>query len=155
MMELTSFDISASGMRAQRLRMDLISNNLANVDTTSSRRVTETAPDGRLWVRHHPYRRQIAVFMQGHLERGDRVFGVSTPAVVQDTGPLRAELEPGHPHAVPDFSGEADRGMVYYPNVHPIVEMVDMIAASRAYEANVSAIDAAKAMNSASMRILA
>ena len=154
-MELTSFDISASGMRAQRLRMDLISNNLANVDTTSSRRVTETAPDGSLWVRHQPYRRQMAVFMQGHVAKGDRVFGVSTPAVVQDGGPLRAEYEPGHPHAVPALSGEADRGTVYYPNVNPMIEMVDMMAASRAYEANVSAIDAAKGMNSASMRILA
>ena len=154
-MELTSFDISASGMRAQRLRMDLISNNLANLDTTSSRQVTETAPDGSFWVRHQPYRRQMAVFMQGHVAKGDRVFGISTPMVVQDDSPLRAEHEPGHPHAVPADSGAADRGMVYYPNVEPMMEMVDMIAASRAYEANVSAIDAAKGMNSASMRILA
>lgn len=155
MMEINAFDISASGMRAQRRRMDLISANLANVDTTSVRRSQEIGPDGRIWTRHDPFRRRMAVFMQGDPATGDRVFGVSTPTVVEDDAPLRAEHDPGHPHAIPEWSGEPDAGTVYHPNVNPITEMVDMIAASRAYEANVSAIDAAKAMRSASLRILA
>ena len=62
-MKVTSFDISASGMRAQRMRMDLIANNLANVDTTSSRQEVVRAADGRNTVRHVPFRRKLAVFV--------------------------------------------------------------------------------------------
>ncbi len=152
-MNVSAIDISAGGMRAQRLRMDLISNNMANVNTTSARTEVVTQPDGQTYVRHIPYRRKMAVFMQGM--DGDKTFGVSTPMVVEDMSPFRAEEQPGHPHAVPLDSGEKDKGVVYYPNIDPVVEMVDMIAASRAYEANLTAVDTYKAMANASLRILA
>jgi flagellar basal-body rod protein FlgC len=144
-MNVSSIDISASGMRAQRLRMDLIAGNLANVDTTSARRETRTTAEGVAVTRHVPYARKLAVFTAG-----PSIGGVPSPAarVVEDAAPFRRELNPSHPHA--DASG-----MVEHPNVHPIAEMVDMIAASRAYEANVSAMDTAKAMAAASLRILA
>lgn len=153
-MNVSPIDISASGMRAQRLRMDLIANNLANVDTTSASTETYSAPDGQTFVRHIPYRRKMAVFMQGIQDKRDKVFGVSAPRVVDDDSPFRPEQNPGHQHAVKD-PGAKDYGMVYYPNVNPITEMVDMIAASRAYEANLTAVDTFKTMGQASLRILA
>jgi flagellar basal-body rod protein FlgC len=144
-MNVSSIDISASGMRAQRLRMDLIASNLANVDTTSARRETRKTAEGVAFTRHVPYARRIAVFTAGTSK-----LGVPTPMakVVEDDAPFRIEQNPSHPHA--DASGKVE-----FPNVHPIAEMVDMIAASRAYEANVSAMDAAKAMSAAALRILA
>ena len=137
-MDLTSIEISAAGMRAQRARMDLIAANLANVDTTSAR------VEGS---RHVPYRRRMAVLLEG-------AGGAPQPRVVEDRSDFRAEFQPGHPHAVPMDSGEKDAGTVYFPNVNPMVEMVDMIAASRAYEANLTAVEVAKAMNQSALRIL-
>ena len=134
-MDLGSIEISAAGMRAQRLRMDAIAGNLANAETTS------VSQDG---VRHLPYRRKTVLFSEG--PKGP----VAT--VVEDPSPFRAEHQPDHPHAVTE--GE-DAGTVYFPNVHPIVETVEMMLAARAYEANLSAIDTAKAMNAAALRILA
>jgi flagellar basal-body rod protein FlgC len=130
-MDLTSIDISAAGMRAQRARMDLIAANLANVDTTSVQ-----VEGGR----HVPYRRRIALLMEGS-------GGVPVVKVVEDRSEFRSELQPGHPHEGPD-------GMVRLPNVDPMVEMVDMMAASRAYEANLTAAEVAKAMNQSALRIL-
>ncbi len=134
-MDTGSIEISAAGMRAQRLRMDVIAANLANAETTS------VALEG---ARHVPYRRRVAVFTEG--PKGP------VANVVEDASPFRAEHRPEHPHAVAD--GE-DAGMVYLPNVHPIVETVEMMLAARAYEANLSAVDTAKAMNAAALRILA
>src|SRR5262245_57192273 len=101
-MDLTSIDISAAGMRAQRARMDLIAANLANVDTTSMR--VDGGP-------HVPYRRRIALLMQGS-------GGAPVMKAVEDRSEFRAELQPSHPHAGPD-------GMVRMPNVDPLVEMMD------------------------------
>jgi flagellar basal-body rod protein FlgC len=154
-MDVSSIDISASGMRAQRLRMDLIANNLANADTTSASQEVSRTPDGQSWVRHLPYRRKQAVFVQGTPAKGNKVFGVATPKVVDDLSPFRVEHNEGHPHAVPASSGEKDAGFVYYPNVHPIVETVDMMSAARAYEANLTAVDMFKSMSAATMRLLA
>ncbi len=130
-MDLTSIDISAAGMRAQRARMDVIAANLANVDTTSAR------VDGD---RHVPYRRRIALLMEG-------AGGAPRVQVVEDRSEFRSEQQPGHPHAGPD-------GMVRFPNVDSMVEMLDMMAASRAYEANLTAVEVAKAMNQSALRIL-
>jgi flagellar basal-body rod protein FlgC len=152
-MRVSGIDISASGMRAQRLKMDLISNNLANVDTTSAGQRTETRPDGSVLVRHVPYRRKIALFRPGIPGQSEK-FGVSTPFVIDDDTDFRTEQNPNHPHSVKD-DGADDFGRLYLPNVNPIVEMVDMISASRAYEANVTAIDVHKTMGSATLRILA
>jgi flagellar basal-body rod protein FlgC len=152
---MTPIDISASGMRAQRLRMDLVANNLANVDTTSAQEVTQRTSDGQTWVRHTPYRRKEAVFVQGSKQGGSKLFGVVVPQVVDDLSPFRMEHNPSHPHAVPAQSGEKDAGFVYFPNVNPIAETVDMMAASRAYEANLTAVETYKAMNSSTLRLLA
>lgn len=132
-----SINISSSGMTAQRLRMDIISNNLANVNTT------RTAEGG-------PYRRQIALFGERNTVTpfGDVLAqamkqnsgkGVRVLKVVQDQSPLKMVYNPDHP----DANGE---GYVAMPNVNVVTEMVDMISASRSYEANVTAVNAAKAM---------
>lgn len=132
-----SFNISASGMSAQRLRMDIISNNLANANTT------RTAEGGA-------YRRQIAVFGERNtpVAFGDILAqamnqnsgnGVRVLRVAQDQSPLKMVYNPDHP----DANGE---GYVAMPNVNVVTEMVDMISASRSYEANVTAVNAAKSM---------
>ena len=152
-MKVTSFDISASGMRAQRMRMDLIANNLANLDSTSARQEVVRTADGRRYMRHIPFSRKLAVFVP-QMKDGQE-WGVSVPRVVEDEAAFRAEHDPGHPHAVPGDSGAADAGTVYYPNVHPMAEIVDMISASRAYEANLTALQNFRAMSQAAMSILA
>jgi flagellar basal-body rod protein FlgC len=132
----TSFDISDSGLTAERLRMDIISNNIANVNTT----ITE---DGT------PYKRQMPVF-QARLnksltsfEKGtERQFsgnGVRVIEVAEDQAPFKKMYDPSHPHADKE-------GYVKMPNVNVIKEMVDMITASRAYEANISVMTNSKNM---------
>jgi len=130
-----SFVISGSGMTAERLRLDLISNNIANVNTTRT-------PEGG------PYRRQVPVFVR-HLERARQGFagaGVRVVAVREDPRPPRVAHEPGHPDA------DAD-GYVAYPNVDLNREFIDMIGASRAYEANAAALEAAKQMVSRALEL--
>jgi len=125
-----SFDISASGLTAERLRMDTIANNLANVNTT------RTARGG-------PYRRQMVVFEERLAQvmgrGGLRGAGVRVRRIVEDDDPPRLEYNPHHPDA-------NEEGYVAMPNVNVVTEMVDMISASRAYEANIAALNAAKAM---------
>lgn len=146
-MELTSMDISAAGMRVQRLRMDQIAANLANIDTTSAREELGRTPEGESYVRHIPYRRKQVIMVQG-------AGGAPEGRVVEDPSDFRAEREAGHPHAVPGLAGLKDAGTVYFPNVDPMVETIDMIAASRAYEANVTAMEVEKAMAQSGLRIL-
>ena len=155
-MRIDTFDISASGMRAQRLRMETITNNLANLDTTSTRNtITETDAEGNTWLRHVPYRRQVPIFTVGMEGQADERLGVSVPIITEDTTTeFRRELRPDHPHAVKNPLAE-DYGYVYFPNVNPLLETVDMIAASRAYEANITAIETLKSMGEAALRILA
>ena len=140
-MDLSAMDLSAAGLRAQRARMTLIAANLANVDTTSAREETVRGEDGETYTRHLPYRRQIAVLVQGP-------GGAPSVRVTEDASEFRAEHQPDHPHAVP---GE---GTVYYPNVSTLAETVDLIAASRAYEANLTAMEVAKSMHQSALRIL-
>jgi flagellar basal-body rod protein FlgC len=127
---MDALSISASGLAAQRVRLDLIAGNLANADSTRG-------PGG-------PYRRRVAILapemppferLIGALDspRGVRVAGV---AVVPGA---RLVWNPAHPDARPD-------GYVAMPNVNPITEMVDLLQATRAYEANVAVLGAAKAM---------
>lgn len=130
-----SFAISGSGMTAERLRLDLISNNIANVNTTRT-------PEGG------PYRREVPVFVR-QLERSRRSLagaGVQVAAVLKDSGPPRMAHEPGHPDA--DAAG-----YVAYPNVDLNREFIDMIGASRAYEANAAALEAAKQMVSRALEL--
>ncbi len=125
---ISTFGISASGMAAERLRLDAISSNLANMNTT------RTAEGG-------PYKRLMAV-----VESAPDGQGVRVARIVQDESPPLLAHNPGHPDA------DAD-GNVAMPNVNPVLEMVDMISASRAYEANVAAFNAAKAMAAKALEI--
>ncbi|HML31484.1 flagellar basal body rod protein FlgC [Sporomusa sphaeroides] len=130
-----AIDSAASGMTAERLRMDVISNNIANVNTT------RTAEGG-------PYRRQMVVFeprseqasfgqlLSRQLESGE---GVRVTGIIKDNAPLKLMYDPNHPDANQD-------GYVEMPNINIVSEMVDMITATRAYEANVAAVNAAKSM---------
>lgn len=131
-----SLQISASGLTAERLRLDVIANNLANVNTT------RTAAGG-------PYRRKVAVLEERSTAFADLLSYRLTPAagrggvrvayIAEDTSPPQRVYNPGHPDADSD-------GYVQMPNVNVVTEMVDMITATRAYEANVTAMNAAKQM---------
>jgi len=118
---MSSIDISASGLAAQRVRMDLIAENLANADTT------RTANGGA-------YQRLQAV-----LESDATDGGVNVSAVVADPNMPPRVYRPGHPDA-------DSAGYVQMPNVDSVEEMVDLVTASRTFEANITAIDASKAM---------
>lgn len=135
----SSFEISSSALTAQRLRMDIISQNLANVSTTR----TETGD---------PYRRRTVVFQEragtpsfsSYLSQASRQklgigSGVRVSAIVEDDTPFREVYDPGHPDA-------DDNGIVRMPNVDTVTEMVNMISATRAYDANITAMNATKAM---------
>ncbi len=173
---MDAFDISASAMTSQRLRMDVIASNLANINTTRQ-------ADGSVG----PYRRRTVVFapllensMQGSnnsfsmkppgvdgdgprqvvMENGvpvlkatinnnqtDPGMGVKVVSVSEDySTPLKMVYDPSNPDANP-------QGYVSYPNINPVTEMIDMISATRAYEANVSSIQADKTMDKASLEI--
>jgi flagellar basal-body rod protein FlgC len=136
--------ISASALRAERLRLDVIASNLANATTT------RTAEGG-------PYRRRNVVFMAAPEETefgatldaltAERAReGVKVIDVVDDPTPSRLVFDPGHP----DANAE---GYVAYPNVNPVAETVDLMAATRAYEANVQAVNATKRMAEAALSI--
>jgi flagellar basal-body rod protein FlgC len=129
-----SLDISASALRAQRIRQTVVANNLANANTTRGKG-------------GEPYRRQEVIFQAGVPDKG-MARGVHVSAVVPDQSDFIRVYKPGHPDA------DAD-GMVKMPNVNPIIEMVDMMTAMRSYEANVTAMDATKSMFTQAYRILA
>lgn len=132
----SSLQISASGLSAQRQRMDAVSNNIANASTTRT-------PEGG------PYRRQEVVFAVRTEEPNlgvRRTAGVESPQIVEDATPPRTVYQPGHPDA------DAN-GYVQMPNVNIVEEMVDMISATRSYEANVTALNAAKAMTMKALEI--
>jgi flagellar basal-body rod protein FlgC len=118
-----SMEVSASGLSAQRTRMNVASSNLANVSTT------RTADGG-------PYKRRDVVLEARPGDPGTGIAGVEVADIQQDQAPPRMEYDPGHP--------DADaKGYVAYPNVNMVEEMVDMITASRAYEAGITALDTA------------
>ena len=138
---MKALDISASALEAQRVRMEVVSQNLANAQTT---RATK-APDGSFL----PYRRRETVFkaLLGEALDGPR-GGVRVDRIQEDKSDFRLEYSPHHP--------DADaQGTVKLPNVDILMEMVDLMEASRAYEANITAMDATKAMAASSLRILA
>ncbi|WP_066872269.1 flagellar basal body rod protein FlgC [Clostridium mediterraneense] len=118
--------ISASGLSAERLRMDVVASNIANSSVTRGE-------DGK------PYVRKIAVF-QENLDSALGMNGIKSIGIVNDDSPLRQKYDPGHPDADPET------GYVTMPNVNILNEMADMIAASRSYEANVDTLNASKSM---------
>lgn len=133
-------DISASGLTAQRLRMDTISSNIANAETTRDEN-GET------------YRRKIPVFKEKlteimGLSSNDQLAsdGVEVQQIAEDQSPFRLEYRPEHPDA-------DENGYVQLPNVSVMTEMVNMIDASRAYEANIQAISNYKSMAGSALNI--
>jgi flagellar basal-body rod protein FlgC len=129
-----SMMISSSALSAQRIRLDLISSNLANTNTT------RTAEGG-------PYQRKDVIFKASNLSFEDTLDneiiaqtpGVTVESIYKDPRPFISRYEPNHPDADP-------AGYVSYPNINVIEEMVNMISSTRSYEANSSVIEAAKAM---------
>ena len=139
----TMFDISASGLRAERARMNVHANNLANINTTHDK-------DGNA----NPYTRKHVLFKEGAPEiTGSPHLGVRVDAVMEDYDTdYQYRYEPEHPDAIKEGKWE---GYVKYPNVHVAVEMVDMMMAARAYEANLTTMDTAKSMHRGALRIIA
>ncbi|NLY29749.1 MAG: flagellar basal body rod protein FlgC [Firmicutes bacterium] len=125
-----TFRISGSALTAERLRMDTIANNLANANST------RTEAGG-------PYRRQMPVFSPRNESQPNpndfRGAGVRVIGIYEDPTPGRLVYDPEHPDADPE-------GYVHYPNVNVVTEMVDMISATRAYEANITVINSARSM---------
>ena len=149
----SSIEVSASGLSAERVAMDTIANNLANVNTTRT-------PEGGA------FKRQLVIFAQKADSNAGAAFepfdpfdptgsdainksqaGVQVVGITNDTGPDRLVYDPTHPDA------DAN-GYVHMPNIDVVKEMVDMIAASRAYQANVTAIEESRNMGNAALNLL-
>ncbi|HEV7495136.1 flagellar basal body rod protein FlgC [Baekduia sp.] len=148
-----AIDASGSGLSAERLRMDVTSENLANAETTKG-------ADGQ------PYRRKEVVLQQAGETASNQptsfasmlssmqgaggaksVNGVKVSGIVEDSSALKRIYDPGHPDADKD-------GYVTMPNVNTVTEMTDLISSSRAYEANVTAMQTAKQMFSKTLDLL-
>lgn len=132
----SSINTSASALTAERTRMDVISKNLANANTTRTQN-------------GDPYKRQVVILKQAENQSSFKsIFqskmnqsskGVEISAIVEDETPFRQVYDPGHPDA-------DEKGYVRMSNVDTITEMVDMIGATRSYEANATAISTTKNM---------
>ncbi|MCS7034796.1 MAG: flagellar basal body rod protein FlgC [Phycisphaerae bacterium] len=131
----TSLDIGASALAAHRTRMDTIASNVANISVTRS-------ADGRI----EPFRRRMALLAPQADAAGSP--GVRVAQIVADPSPFRSVYEPGHPDA-------DEAGYVKYPNIDLAMEMVNMMEASRAYEASVTMMETTKAMLNSSLRLIA
>jgi len=131
-----TLDISTSGLVAQRTRLNIVAANVAN-----ARNILNAQGE------YDPYRRRFAVFGSGD-PTGGSAQGVHVADIRIDEGPLRPVLEPGSPYADED-------GYVFYPNVDPVIEQMNAMEAARAYEANISAIEATKSMFSVALQIIA
>ena len=140
-----AMEVSASGLTAERMRMDVVAQNLANANTTRG-------VDGQ------PYRRKEVVLAERQAEgsfgaalagamNAGKPAGVEVAAIAEDQTPLKQVYDPSHPDA------DAN-GYVQMPNVDTVAEMVDLISAQRAYEANVTAMQAAKQMFSKTLELL-
>ena len=133
---ISATDIAVGAIRAQRFRMNVIANNIANAQTTRT-------PQGG------PFRRQLAIF------RGEQIgptlkpekFGVRVKEIVSDRSPFREVYDPTHPDANED-------GIVLYPNVNLAVEMINLLTAQRAYEANVVVIMTDRSMGEKALEII-
>lgn len=134
---LDSINISASALTAERLRMDIISKNIANANTTRTANGT-------------PYRRQVVIFQESERDMPFSRFlttelnkfntrGVKVSGVIEDKSEFKLVYNPGHPDA-------DEKGYVQMPNVDIMIEMVNMISATRAYEANITSINSTKNM---------
>lgn len=140
----SALDISVSGLQAQRVTMELIASNLANINTTRT-------------VYGGPYRRRVAVLAEQPLSFDQALSkaqakydssgaGVEVVDIVEDTSPFQKVYNPGHPDA-------DEQGFVSLPNVNYSQEMVDMVYVSRLYEANITAFNATKKMMQDTMQL--
>lgn len=132
-----SFNISASGMTAERFRTDIIAENIANVNSTST-------PDGS------PYRRKIVTFSEREVTPFSQFYSASKNALVGNGVKVTKVTEDYETDFIKEYdpsNPDADEnGYVSYPNVNTVTEMTDLIDATRAYEANTTAFQASKAM---------
>jgi flagellar basal-body rod protein FlgC len=145
-----AIDVAGSGLSAERLRMDVTAGNLANAQSTQG-------------ANGQPYRRREVVLQEASgssfgsvlsgaiagtgAEPSRAADGVRVAGIVEDATPPRRVYDPGHP--------DADaQGYVSLPNVNPVTEMVDLISASRSYEANVTAMQSAKTLFSKTLELL-
>jgi len=134
-MDITNtFKIAASALKAHSLRLNTISSNLANVETTST-------PEGGPYKKQSTYFQTKALSFQDQLnnQMGGSVKGVEVSKIVEDKSPPRKVYDPSHPDAAED-------GYVEMPNISVLEEMVDMMSATRSYQANVTSIKMAKRM---------
>jgi flagellar basal-body rod protein FlgC len=139
-----AIDLAASGLSAERVRMDVTSENLANAQTTNG-------------AGGQPYRRQEVVLQQvgggfgaqlaGALGQGGTPGGVEVAGVVNDPTPDQLVYDPGHP-------GANAQGYVQMPNVNPVTEMTDLISESNSYQSDVTAMQTAKTMYSKTLDLL-
>ena len=133
---ISPISIAVSGLKAQRIRMNVIANNIANAESTRT-------PGGG------PFRRQLAIF------RGEQLgtslspdkFGVWVTGIENDTSPFRTVYDPTHPDANAD-------GIVAYPNINLSVEMINLISAQRGYEANIDVILSSRRMTQKALEII-
>lgn len=136
------FDISGSGLSAERVRMNVIANNIANANATET-------PEGG------PYRKEQVEFASvlnrsvnsSNIKGGERLGGVKVQRIVKSTEPFSKVFIPGHPKA-------DEKGFVEMPNVSVMTEMVDLITATRAYEANLAVINSSKDMSNRALSII-
>lgn len=129
-----AIDISTSGLVAQRIRTDTIAMNIALAEAVET-------PEGG------PYQRRSVVFAQGKNPADRSGQGVHVSKINQEAA-FRWEYDPRHPYA-------NQEGYVKLPDINPLIEMVNLMEASRAYEANITSIEVSKAMLSSSLRLLA
>jgi flagellar basal-body rod protein FlgC len=137
---MTAIEVGASGLTAQRRRLEVLVCNLVNANTTQ--------PAGT-----EPYRRKDVLFSTAYPESSfgvaleEAVQGVEISRVVTDTSAPDKRYEPNHPHADKE-------GYVSYPNVNAMEEMVNVLSATRSYEANLQAVNMAKEMQQKTLEIL-
>ena len=129
-----SADIAASGMRVQAERLKVIAQNMANADSIS------TEPGGQ------PYRRQVVSF-QNYIDQETGAQMVKVDKIVHDNSPFEKKYAPNHP-------GADAQGYISLPNVNPLIEMMDMKEAQRAYDANLNMMKTAREMNTSVLDIL-
>jgi flagellar basal-body rod protein FlgC len=128
--------MGSTGLRAQRTRMDTIANNVLNINTTRNEAGEKV-----------PFRRRMVIFQAGAAE-GSNKAGVHVKQIKLDSAPFQKRYDPGHPDARSD-------GTVLMPNVDLSTEFVNMLEATRAYEATINMMETTKAMYTASLRLIA
>ncbi len=140
---LNALDASGTGMSAQRLRMNLISSNLANLNTTKTKEGTPYIRKDAVFEAVQPTGRFDSI-LKSSIDR--TIPGVKVSKIIEDDRPFLEKYDPGHPDA-------NEKGYVLMPNINIIEEMVNMISASRSFEANATAVRTSKEMAMAALEI--